>query len=161
MPAPKGNSFWQNRTKHGRDKLFSSPKILWEEACKYFEATDSRKWVKKDWVGKDAFEVERETETPYTKSGIALFLDCDWRTIEALKTDKDKDFLHIITRIEQIIYTQKIEGAAVGAFNANIVARELGLTEKTESNNTNSTSVTLNLTPEKIKEISENLHKQI
>ena len=64
----ENNQFWKQRTKHGRDKIFTDPQILWEAACEYFEATDSRKWVKKDWVGKDAMEVERETETPYTKS---------------------------------------------------------------------------------------------
>ncbi|MCD6012894.1 MAG: packaging protein [Flavipsychrobacter sp.] len=134
MPKPfeVGNQFWKLRTKHGVDKLFKDPQLLWEQACEYFEATDSRKWVKDDWVGKDAIKVERKNETPYTKSGLALYLDCDWRTIEALKEDTNKDFLHIITRIEQIIYTQKIEGASVGAFNPSIVARELGLAEKQE-----------------------------
>lgn len=159
----EGNKWWQKRTKHGRDKLFQDPKLLWESACEYFEATDKRKWVKKDWVGKDAEEVERENETPYTKSGLALYLDCDWRTIEALKSDTNPDFAHIISRIEKIIYTQKFEGAAVGAFNANIIARELGLSEKVESDNKNKneTNISLNLTPEKIKEISQHLHKTV
>lgn len=132
MSAPIGNQFWKLRSKHGRDKTFSSPELLWESACEYFEATDARKWVRKDWVGKDAFEVQRETETPYTKSGLCLFLDCDWRTIESLKDDSNKDFLQIVTRIEQVIYTQKIEGASVGAFNASIVSRELGLADKAD-----------------------------
>lgn len=160
MGAPEGNQFWKLRSKHGRDKIFSSPEILWEECCKYFEATDSRKWTKKDWVGKDAFEVTRETETPYSKSGLCLFLDCDWRTIEALKDDSNKDFMHIITRIEQIIYTQKLEGASVGAFNPSIVARELGLTEKQDISNTN---INIELSTEekrrKIAELKEKLNK--
>ena len=80
--------------------------------------------------------MERESETPYSKSGLALFLDVDYRTVEALKENEDKGFLHIISRIENIIYTQKIEGATVGAFNANIVSRELGLADKVETENT-------------------------
>lgn len=48
--------------------IFSSPTILWEACVEYFEATDQRKWVRKDWVGKDAIEVERETDTPYTRA---------------------------------------------------------------------------------------------
>jgi len=75
-------------------------------------------------------QVERENETPYTKSGLFLFLGIDINTWDLYK-DRE-DFIHITSRIEQIIYTQKIEGAAVGAFNQNIVARELGLAEKTE-----------------------------
>lgn len=132
MSAPLGNQFWKLRSKHGRDKIFTDPQILWEAACEYFEATDKRKWTKKDWVGKDAMEVERENETPYTKSGIALFIGCEWRTIEALKDNDNKDFLSIVTRIEQIIWTQKFEGATVGAFNSSIIARELGLSDKQE-----------------------------
>ena len=40
MAAPKNNDFWKFRSKHGRDKLFESPELLWEEACKYFQ------WIK-------------------------------------------------------------------------------------------------------------------
>ena len=39
----------------------------------------------------------------------------------------------IIARIESVIETQQLEGATVGAFNANIIARKLGLAEKQES----------------------------
>ncbi|MFC0183379.1 terminase small subunit [Pseudarcicella hirudinis] len=47
-----------------------------------------------------------------------------------LKTQHQKIFLEVITRIEEIVYVQKFEGAAVGAFNANIIARDLGLADK-------------------------------
>jgi hypothetical protein len=130
MSAPIGNQFWKLRSKHGRDKLFSDPKALWESACEYFEATDSRKWIKKDWVGKDAFEVKRENETPYTKSGLCLFLDVsEWRILTDLKSTSE-DFSQVVSRIENIIITQKTEGASVGAFNASIVALELGLKQQ-------------------------------
>lgn len=161
MAATKGNQWWKLRTKHGRDKLFADPQLLWAEAVRYFEATDERKWVKKDWVGKDGDEVERETETPYTKSGLCLFLDCDWRTIEALKKDDNKDFLHIVTRIEQVIYTQKLEGAAVGAFNASIIARDLGLAEKTDATTKNETYVSLKMDKEEINTIAAHLENKV
>ena len=127
MSAPIGNQFWKLRAKHGRDKIFSDHNLLWESACEYFEATDSRKWVKKDWVGKDALKVERENETPYTKSGLCLFLDIsEWRVLTDLKIVSE-DFFQVVSRIENIIITQKTEGASVGAFNASIVSLELGL----------------------------------
>lgn len=158
MGAPAGNQFWKLRSKHGRDKLFTDPNILWESACEYFEVTDQRKWKKKDWVGKDAIEVERENETPYTKSGLALYLDCDWRTIEDLKNSTNQGFLPIVIRIEQVIYTQKIEGASVGAFNPSIVSRELGLKDSTDVT-TNGGNVGVfqlppNLTYEQLKELA-------
>jgi len=48
------------------------------------------------------------------------------------KYKEHKDFLDIITHIETIIYTQKFEGAAAGHYNANIIARDLGLADKKE-----------------------------
>jgi len=137
MAAPKFNQFWKERSKHGRDLIFSSPTVLWEAACEYFEATDKRKWVKVDWVGKDAKKVNRETETPYTISGLCLFLDIDEDTFNNYGTKPNyEDFFGIVSRIKRVIYTHKFEGAVVGAFNANIIARDLGLREKTENVNT-------------------------
>jgi len=135
MSAPKLNQFWKLRSKHGRDLLFSTPDLLWEAAVQYFEATDARKWIKKDWVGKDAKEVVRETETPYTLSGLCLYLNANrgyWSEFKQTAAAKTKGFPEIIHAIEEIIYTQKFEGASVGAFNANIIARDLGLKEQTD-----------------------------
>lgn len=134
MAAPEGNKFWQKRSKHGRDKLFSTPELLWEAACEYFEYTDSRKWKKKDWVGKDAEQITRESDTPYNISSLCLYLDCSRQWWYNFKEAKHEDFVYIITRIEEIIYSQKFEGASVGAFNANIIARDLGLKDSTETN---------------------------
>lgn len=130
MAATPGNQWWKLRAKHGRDLIFSTPDILWESAVEYFETTDKRKWKKKDWVGKDAVEVEREVDTPYTLSGLCLFLQCDEDTFKLY--EKRKDFIAVTTRIRQIINTQKFEGATVGIFNANIIARDLGLADKQE-----------------------------
>lgn len=133
MAAPEGNQFWKLRSKHGRDTLFSSPDELWEAACEYFEATDSRKWIKTEFNGKDAIKCEIPTDTPYTITGLCLYLDCGKNYLDNFENDpKNEDFKGIITRIREIIYTQKFEGAAVGAFNANIIARDLGLADKKE-----------------------------
>lgn len=134
MAAPEGNQFWKLRSKHGRDLLFSSPTIMWEAACEYFEAMDKRVWVEKDWVGKDAKPVEREKSAPYTLSGLYIFLDTNAETWS--KYRKRNDFVEIVTRIENIIFTQKFEGAAVGAYNASIIARDLGLADKKENKHT-------------------------
>lgn len=127
----KGNQFWKLRTKHGRDKLFSSPEILWEEAIKYFESVDERKWNKTEYHGKDPIACLVPNTTPYTWSGLELYLGIN--SFEEYKTNPSySDFSDVIARIGKIIYTQKIEGASVGAFNASIVARELGLADKQE-----------------------------
>ena len=128
MAAPKNNQFWKQRAKHGRDLIFSTPEILWESCLQYFEYTDTRKWYKTEFTGNKAIECKVPNETPYTWTGLYLFLDCMHSTW--MEYEKRKDFTTITTRVRNIIYTQKMEGAAVGAFNANIIARDLGLTDK-------------------------------
>jgi len=138
MGAPKNNQFWRNRSQHGREKLFATPELLWEAAEEYFNWCDGHPWYKieanKNPKAKPADKlVKVPTAIPYTLSGFCLYCDASegwWK--EFRKGENIDDFLPIITRIEEIIRTQKFTGAAVGAFNGNIIARDLGLTEKAE-----------------------------
>jgi hypothetical protein len=145
MSAPQGNQFWKLRSTHGRELIFSSPEILWQACIEYFESTDNRKWIKKDWVGKDAHEVLREVDTPYTLTGLFVFLDITAQTWS--KYVEREGFSEIISRIKQIMYTQKFEGASVGAFNANIIARDLGLREESNINVNDARKATSDLFP--------------
>ena len=43
------------------------------------------------------------------------------------------EFSDVIRAIGKIMYANKFEGAAVGAFNANIISRDLGLAERTDN----------------------------
>ena len=52
MAAPAGNKFWMLRSKHGRDKLFSTPELLWEAACEYFQWCDENPWLSKKAIQK-------------------------------------------------------------------------------------------------------------
>lgn len=131
MAAPKGNQFWKLRAKHGTDKLFKDPKLLWESACEYFDWCDQNPWKKHEAVkAGDHFgkTVTAPVSRPYTLSGLCLYLDCDQETFNSYK--KEKDFFAVIVKIKEIIYTQKFEGAAVGSFNANLISRDLGLVDE-------------------------------
>ncbi len=135
MSAPEGNQFWKLRSKHGRDKLFQTPELLWEAACEYFEWCNTHPWERVDFKGKDAEEVRIPTERPLTLNGLCLYLGCSLDYFRSFKSQNRKNadgFITVIREIEQTIYTQKFEGAAVGAFNANIIARDLGLKEHSE-----------------------------
>lgn len=129
MAAPIGNQYWMNRTKHGRDKIFSSPEVLWEAACEYFQWCIDNPLIEVDFKGKDAERVEIPKLRAFTWEGLELFLDID--SLREYKTNEAyKDFSPIITRISKIIYSNKFEGAAAGLFNPNIIARDLGLADK-------------------------------
>lgn len=135
-----GNKFWELRSKHGRDKIFATPEILWDAACEYFQYIESNPLKEHDFVGKDAMEVERNKMRAMSIHGLSLFLGVNSKyfyDFEAgLKGKEDnisKDFSYIVSRIRDVIFNQKFEGAAAGMLNASIIARDLGLAEKTET----------------------------
>lgn len=129
--ASIGNQWWRLRTKHGRDVLFDNADLLFEECCKYFEATDKRKWNRVDYKGKDIEKVLIPTDTPYTISGLCLYLGITEKTWRQWRNVRE-DLSSVINQVDNIIYTQKFEGATVGIYNANIIARDLGLMDKVD-----------------------------
>ena len=70
------------------------------------------------------------TSRPYSLMGLCVYLGAStnwWNEFRSACINKgDKDFLEVIARVEETIKTQQFEGACVGAFNANIIARTLG-----------------------------------
>jgi hypothetical protein len=131
MAAPQGNEFWKHRSKHGRDKIFSSPEILLEEALKYFQWCIDNPLIELDYRGKDAKPVEIPKMRAFTWDGLELFLGVE--SLREYKTNETyKEFSQVITRIGKIIYDQKFTGAAAGFLNPNIIARDLGLKEQTD-----------------------------
>lgn len=129
MGAPKNNQFWKQRTKHGRDKIFKTPNDLWLAACEYFEWCDSNPLIEIDYKGKDNEMVNYPRIRAYTIRDLCRFLGVNEMYINQFEATCSKDFSIIITRIRDIIYTQKFQGAAAGMLNPNIIARDLGLTD--------------------------------
>lgn len=127
MVAPKGNSFWKLRLKHGRYRVIQSPEELWENACEYFEWCDNNPVYSTDFRGKDATEVNLPLRRIYQKHAFAIACGLSaWEYIDDLKK-VNQDFNEVVTRIENIIKLQKFEGASVDQFNARIIAQDLGL----------------------------------
>lgn len=130
--GPVGNQFWKARSKHGRDKIFSSPAILWEACQEYFE------WVERNplWETKGfAFQGVVTHEVfpkmrAMTIGGLCIFLDIVEETWRLYR--KNNDFIGVVTQVEQIIRDQKFSGAAADLLNANIIARDLGLKDSHE-----------------------------
>lgn len=135
MAAPTGNQFWKLRSKHGRAKLFETPDLMWEAACEYFEWCEENPLIEIDFKGKDADRVELPKMRAFTLQGLCLYLDCNTQYFKVFKSqlpENEKDFNTVISKIEEIIYNQKFTGAAAGFLNPNIIARDLGLTDKRE-----------------------------
>lgn len=135
MAAPIGNKFWENRANHGRDILFATSDLLWESACEYFDWCVSNPLIEVDFKGKDADEVKIPHMRPFTLHGLCLYLGCGTAYFRNFKPPTE-DFKSVVTRIEETIYSQKFDGAAAGFLNPNIIARDLGLSEKIEQKDT-------------------------
>lgn len=136
MGAPKGNRFWENRAKHGRDLLFATPQLLWEACVEYFE------WCTDNPI-KDtrSFGGNQMVQRPFTMQGLCLFLGCNTAYFRQFKETCPKDFSTIIQDIEETVYQQKFEMAAIGIYKENLIARDLGLSEKIKQENTNTEPV--------------------
>lgn len=147
MGAPEGNQFWKLRSKHGRDRLFGTPSELWEAACEYFQWCEENPFLKSEakvvnggYKEPGSVEIaELPHMRPFTIQGLCSYLDCNTMYFSQFESSLSgrndqisKDFSIIITRIRETIYNQKFSGAASGFFNANIIARDLGLSDKKE-----------------------------
>jgi len=130
--APKGNQFWKARSSHGRQPIFATPEHLWEACCEYFQ------WVEENplWEDKIVSYQGVTTHEPVCKmramtiGGLCLFLDIAKPTWA--EYGKKEGFSSVVTRAEETIRDQKFSGAAADLLNANIIARDLGLADKSE-----------------------------
>lgn len=133
--------YWTWRKNTGRPKNLKSTKQLWQAAIEYFEWCDDNPFKMQDFIrGGDAAGtiIELDKMRPYTWMGLEMWLRDkgiiakldDYR---ANKDNRYPAFADTLTHIEQIIRDQKFSGAAAGFFNANIISRDLGLTDKTQN----------------------------
>lgn len=157
MGAPKENQFWRKRTKHGRDKLFKTPQILWEAACEYFKWVDDnpimvweqRRMGFRKGPGRKPDRLQAiPMQRPYTMGAFCIFIDVGPRyfwefeaTNQRVINDETstpeakelaKGFSTVIDAIVNATKEQKFSGASVGIFNAQLIARDLGLIDRKE-----------------------------
>lgn len=130
MAAPKGNQFWKSRRDLGCDGKKLSIDELLDKAQEYIDycLSNPLKEVKAISYGGKCELVEVPKMRPFTLKGLYAHLGITNRTWSNWK--EDPEYWKVIDRVENLIYVQQFEGAAAGLFNANIIARKLGLTDK-------------------------------
>jgi DNA-packaging protein gp3 len=132
MTAPKGNRFWEARSSHGREPKFSSAETL-EAACyEYFDWVESNPlWECKAFASQGVVTTaELPKMRAMTIAGLCIYLDIDPKTWQSYGTREE--FAELVRKVEAIIRTQKFTGAAADLLNQNIIARELGLADRSE-----------------------------
>tara|TARA_A100000171_G_scaffold4204_2_gene3458 strand:- start:17684 stop:18187 length:504 start_codon:yes stop_codon:yes gene_type:complete len=138
MAAPKGNSFWKQRSSHGRNPIFKKPEQLWDACCEYFE------WVEANPLQETQYKQANGEPVPViipkmramTIGGLCIFLDISEDTWREHRTREG--FSGVTTRVEAIIRDQKFSGAAADLLNPNIIARDLGLKDMTATEHSGS-----------------------
>lgn len=145
MAAPLGNKFWLARSSHGRNPIFKNPDDLWTAACEYFE------WVQANPLYEDKVNFHQGQAVheaipkmrAMTIQALTFFIDISDETWA--NYCNNKDFIGITTQIKKVIYSQKFEGAAADMLNSNIIARELGLSDKVQNEHTGANGTALQL----------------
>lgn len=159
MPNPEynlGNEFWKIRSRSGPDLLFGDPQLLLEAAYEYFEWADTHPRYIYELLrgGEMAGQLIAVPVTrPYTLSGLCIYCGVTANYFKEVRreaqTKGDTEMVNAMTIIDQIILTQKFEGAASGIFNANFIARDLGMADRTDmttkGQNLNQPNITINM----------------
>lgn len=139
MGAQKGNQFWRLCGEREYRSRLESAEALWGVATGYFAWCDKHPWKSEKTKKKNSGEKEVETspvQRPYSIVGLCAFAGITaqtWYNTKQRAAERgDDEMLGIFTRVEQIIETNQFEGAAVGAYNALIMGRKLGLVDRSE-----------------------------
>lgn len=120
-----------------KHKYIETPEKMWELFEEYVLHERNHPMYKTEYVGKDGQKVLTPLETPITFEGFECYLSAN-NIIEDLgqySADRDNaytEYVPIITRIRKNCYVHNFKGAAVGLFNPSLIARKLGLTDKSE-----------------------------
>lgn len=120
----------------GKPKVIETPEKMWQLFEQYKEDTkiNPRQQAVNSKHGIQNIPLER----PLTWQGFDIWLRNngiihDSKAYRLNVKDGYNEYRTIITRIHDEIYNDKFEGASVGQFNANIIARDLGLVDKRET----------------------------
>lgn len=127
-----GNRFWEARSSAGRNPLFETPDDLWKSCVEYFEwnAANPLQEAKLTTYQGDSKIESVPKMRAMSIGGLCIFLGIARETWNNYRSNPD--FLAATGAVEEIIRSQKFEGAAADMLNANIIARDLGLAEKQE-----------------------------
>lgn len=110
----------------------------WELKLKeYFEFMSTQTWTRHEAIksGDRAGElIEIPIRTPLTRHNLCIFAEISEETLRNYASNKPgyEDHFEVTTQALKYIDNNQIEGALVGAYNSNLVARIQGIKENTD-----------------------------
>ena len=136
MQFQTGNQFWKMRETHGRNPIFETPEQLWVAACEYFQWVENNPLLEEKIFHSQGM-ITKDTITKMRAMTIRAMCFFIGLSRQGWQEYSEKpDFSDIVKEIEDVIYSQKFEGAAADMLNSNIIARELGLSDKVQNEHT-------------------------
>lgn len=124
------HEIWRLRATSYGPQAKASPALLWAACCEYFELIESNP-LQEEKLFSSKMGVERAVTSKMramSLRGLLVFIGltrAEWNDL----ADAD-GFKIICETAENTMYAQKFAGAAAGLLNANLIARDLGLFEK-------------------------------
>lgn len=115
--------------------IFLTPDDFLTAVIEYFQWCEDNPILEEQvnvWQG-NVIRTDLSKVRAFTKQGLATYLGIPRSRLDSYKERKDPAWAEVIEQIEQVIYTQKFENAAAGLLNSNIIIRDLGLTEKSQT----------------------------
>jgi len=133
MAAPLGNRYGVDS-----ENFFKPKKYTPEEWCskfvEYLEDRQNKVWNKKEAIksGDMAGKVmDVPSSMPLSIESFCVFARVAKDTFYNYEKKKGyEEYFDITTRIREIIEADQLDGATIGAYNTNIIARRLGLVDK-------------------------------
>jgi len=123
-----GNQYWKLRTTDGRDYEYTDVKEFAEKCAEYIDYIQANPLYESRVVSGEIYELPKMRAMSI--EGLCNHLDI---TVKTYRSYRDRsDFLPVLTRVEQIMYAQKFEGAAAELLSHSIISRDLGLVDKKE-----------------------------
>lgn len=125
----KGNQLWRQNKMVPRPFKFNSPDEFLAAVHAYFEWSDENP-IEEQKVFGTGLKINVNHDRPLTMASACIHMGMA-KSTWALYRDKP-EFTEVIHMVESVMTEQKFAGAAVGIFNANIIARDLGLADRKE-----------------------------
>lgn len=124
----------------GRPRNIESPDALWQLFEQYQQSLET---IEMEVPHVKFGTVTIKAKEPMTMEGFCSFGYDNGITIHHYVDNPEgayDDFRGIVTRIKKKIFKHNFSRAAVGMYKENLIARQLGMTEKTENKNDNTHS---------------------
>lgn len=125
--------FWKKAQPGGiTPKVYETPEALWQAACEAFDWLTNHPLKEEQlfhYKGAIKSSYARKMR-PFTWQAVALLMGLHFKGLKGYW--ERPEFVETMEFIEDVIRTQKFEGAASGFLNASLIARDLGLADKSE-----------------------------